>query len=222
MTSEPRSWNARADELSAAHIAGGEATAWFDRLYAEGVTGAVTMPWDRTDPHPMLREWAERDGVDGTGRRGVVVGCGLGADAAYLAELGFETTGFDISPHAIGVARERFADRGVDFRVADLLGLPTEWLGAFDLVVEIFTVQAVPDPPRTEMIEAIRGLVAPGGTLLAIQFRHDGSTALDDGPPFPLTVATMDSLAGDVLDVVARQELDGPLWRVEYHRPPAP
>src|SRR5688572_30389869 len=97
----PRQWNQRADELAAEHLASGEPTGWFDRLYAEGVAGDVTMPWDHTDPQTLLREWAERTGLRGDGRRAVVVGCGLGADAAYVAELGFDTTGFDLSSHAI-------------------------------------------------------------------------------------------------------------------------
>jgi hypothetical protein len=102
--------------------------------------------------------------------------------------------------------------------VADLLGLPPEWSGAFDLVVEIFTIQALPDPPRSAAIAAIRGLVAPGGTLLAVAFRHDGSTPVDQGPPFPLTDETIRALAGDELRVVAAEPLDGPRWRVEYRR----
>ena len=123
--------------------------------------------------------------LDGTGRSAVVVGCGLGADAAYLAGLGFATTGFDVSPTAVQQARERHAGAGVDFEVGDLLDLPAAWRGAFDLVVEIFTVQALPDPPRSDAIAAVPGLVAPGGTLLAVEFRSDGSQPDDQGPPFP-------------------------------------
>ena len=233
---EPRAWNQRADELAAEHRTTSEPIGWFDRLYAEGVAGEVTMPWDHTDPNVALREWAERNRWSSSGsrlsstsntrsaetKRAVVVGCGLGGDAAYVASLGFETTGFDLSPHAIGVARERFPDSGVDFRAADLLDLPPEWLGAFDLVVEIYTIQAVPDPPRSAIAAGVRSLVAPGGTLLAIQFRATGAEDATEGPPFALSEARMRSVAGDELDVVRIEELDGPLWRVEYARPARP
>ena len=213
-----REWNVRADELSAAAIGAGEPTAWFDRLYAAGVAGEVSMPWDRTGPQVRLEEWARATGLDGAGRRAVVVGCGLGADAAYLAGLGFATTGFDISPTAVDQAHERHADAGVDFVVGDLLDLPDAWLGAFDLVVEIFTVQALPDPPRRDAIAAVPGLVAPGGTLLAVEFRADGSQPDDQGPPFPQDRDAMLALAGDVLEVVSLEELEGPLWRLECRR----
>ena len=124
-----RDWDRRADELSARAIADGEPTAWFDRLYSEGATGAVSMPWDREEPQPLLREWAEARGLDGAGRRAVVVGCGLGADAEYLSRQAFATTGFDIAETAVRLARERHPDSTVDYRTADLLDLPAEWRG---------------------------------------------------------------------------------------------
>jgi SAM-dependent methyltransferase len=213
-----RDWDRRAGELFAEAVAEGRPTAWFDRLYAAGEAGEVGMPWDRDDPQPLLREWAERHDVRGEGRRAVVVGCGLGADAEYLARLGFETTGFDVAATAVRLAAERHPGSTVDYRVADLLDLPAAWRHAFDLVVEIFTVQALPDPPRDRAIAGVADLVAPGGTLLAVAFRHVAGVDPAAGPPFSLTRASMERLAADGLEVVRAEELDGPLWRVEYHR----
>ena len=213
-----RDWDLRADELSAEAIADGEPTAWFDRLYSAGDAGEVSMPWDRDEPQALLREWTDATDLPGEGRRAVVVGCGLGADAEHLARLGFATTGFDIAATAVRLARERHPDTTVDYRVADLLDLPTAWRRAFDLVVEIFTIQALPDPPRGAAIRAVADLVAPGGTLLAIAFRATEGEDAEAGPPFPLTREVMGSLAVDGLSVVRAEELAGPCWRVEYHR----
>jgi SAM-dependent methyltransferase len=214
-------WQAKASELVAPSYQRGDATGWFDQLYAAGAAGEVSMPWDRDEPHPLLREWAVREGVRGEGRRGVVVGCGLGGDAECLADLGFDTVGFDIAPTAVRVAQERHPGSRVDYRVADLLDLPAEWEHAFDQVVEIFTLQALPDPPRADAIRSVNRLVKPGGTLLMVAFR---ATEDDDplhGPPFSLTRETIDSLSFDGLEVAGAEEveLDGtPYWRVEYHR----
>jgi SAM-dependent methyltransferase len=214
-------WHTKARDFVQPSYERGDATGWFDRLYAAGVAGEVSMPWDRDEPHPLLREWMERDGVRGEGRRGVVVGSGLGGDAEYLASVGFDTIGFDVAPTAVQVAKDRHPGSPVDYRVADLLDLPGEWERAFDQVVEIFTVQALPDPPRTDAIRSVNRLVKPGGTLLMVAFR---ATEDDDplhGPPFSLTRATIDSLAFDGLEIANAEEvtLDGaPLWRVEYHR----
>ncbi len=214
-----RDWPPRADELASVAISGGEPTAWFDRLYAEGVAGEVDMPWSREAAHPTLQEWAE--GLDGTGRRALVVGCGLGADAAHLAGLGFGTVGFDLAPTAVAEARRRHGASGAEFVVADLLDLPVEWAATYDLVVDVFTLQSVPDPPRGNMLAALPGLVAPGGRLLSVQLRADGTRALDHGPPFPLPRETMQALARNGLDLVGLEELDGPLWRAELRRPAA-
>jgi 2-polyprenyl-3-methyl-5-hydroxy-6-metoxy-1,4-benzoquinol methylase len=176
------------------------------------------MPWDRDEPHVRLREWAEERDLRGEGARAVVSGCGLGADAEYLAGRGFRTTGFDVADTAVRLARERHPGSTVDYRVADLLALPVEWEQAFDLVVEIFTLQALPDPPRSEAAGAIGRLVAPGGTVLVVALRHTGAEEPDAGPPFALTRAQMESLAGDRLSLVSAEELDGPEWRVEYRR----
>jgi hypothetical protein len=61
-------------------------------LYAAGAAGRVTMPWSRTDPHPLLVQWAHRARLTGAGRTAVVVGCALGADAEFVAGLGFTPT----------------------------------------------------------------------------------------------------------------------------------
>ncbi len=212
-----RDWDERADELSSEAIGDGEPTAWFDRLYAEGAAGQVSMPWDRDQPHPLLAEWAGGADLDGRDRTAVVVGCGLGADAEFLAGLGFRTTGFDIAPTAIEQAKTRHPSSQVDYRVADLLALSDDLVGAFDLVVEIFTLQALPDPPRTDAAAGVRSLVAPGGTLLAVAFRAGGTPAAP-GPPFPLTRADMASLATDGITLVELEEAADERWLAEYRR----
>lgn len=216
-----RDWDVRADRLSAEAIAEGRPTEWFEHLYAAGEAGEVSMPWDRDQPQVQLREWAERSRLAGAGRRAVVVGAGLGADAEYLAGLGFETTAFDVSETAVRVASERHPGSPVGYRVADLLDLPDELRSAFDLVVEIFTLQALPEPPRTAAAAAVRSLVAPGGTLLVIQRRYDGSERLDVGPPFPQPRELFDELGRDGLSLVSLEEIEGrPLWRAELRRAP--
>jgi SAM-dependent methyltransferase len=218
-----RDWDLRGDELAAEAIAEGRPTAWFDRLYAEGVAGTTEMPWDRDGPHPLLLAWTQEHGVTGEGRRAVVVGCGLGADAEHVAGLGFATTAFDIAPTAIATARARHPGSPVDYLVADLLDLPDELVSAFDLVVEVFTLQALPDPPRTAAAAGVRRLVRPGGTLLAVLYRADAEDPARSGPPYAFDRAAMEALAGDELDLVRLEPLLGPggdpRWRAEYRRP---
>ena len=72
--------------LVAQALSAGDPTGWFEPLYAAAEEGAAVVPWDRGGaPHWLLTAWAERNALNGGGRRALVVGCGLGADAEYIA-----------------------------------------------------------------------------------------------------------------------------------------
>lgn len=212
-------WGRQADVLATKALAADDPTGWFERLYAAADAGEVPMPWDREGPREPLREWASARGLKGEGRRALVIGCGLGADAEYLGGLGFDTDAFDISETAIRTAKARHPDSPVRYRTADLFNPPAEWIGAFDLVVEIFTVQALPVSLRDDAIATVRRLVGPGGTLIVIMAARDADDGDEDGPPWPLTRQQMDAFATDGLSLVRIEELHNPrLWRAEYQR----
>jgi SAM-dependent methyltransferase len=198
-------------------------TGWFEPLYSAAAAGEAEIPWDRNEPSGVLVEWAR--GLDGKGRRAVVVGSAGGADAEFVAGLGFDTVGFDIAPSAIELARSRHPETRVEYVTADLLDLPDEWLGAFDLVVESINAQALPDPPRPQAIANIARLVAPGGALFVTEaVRGDGEPPAD-GPPWPLTRAEIESFAAGALESVSIDIVDHPTqpgsrrWRAEFRRP---
>ena len=211
--------------LASASLAAGDPTGWFDRLYAAGARGQVPVPWRRRQPHPLLADWASAQELSGAAQRAVVVGCGLGADAEYIASLGFDTTGFDISGTAIRLARQRFPGSTVRYVVADLLNYPQAWLRAYDLIIEIITVQALPDPPRRQAIANVSRLVGPGGTLLAIAAVHDDGTPSTTLPPWPLRRAEIEAFGADGLSptrieiTVTPGEPDDHRWLAEFRRP---
>jgi SAM-dependent methyltransferase len=196
-----------------------EDTAWFEQLYADALAGERDVPWDRGGPNPFLAQWVRERDLDGTGRRALVVGTAFGDDAELLAGRGYAVTAFDISPTAIRGAHLRFPDSSVEYRVADLLELPEEWRGAFDLVAEAITVQALPPSLRDRAIDAIASTVAPGGTLVVVSGIHDGDGARD-GPPWPLTRSELDRFARGLRPFevgVARIGAEA-RWRGEYTR----
>jgi SAM-dependent methyltransferase len=154
----------RARQLAAEAAAAGDPAGWFETLYAEARDGAAVVPWDDRQANPHLTEWAPAAvarGVAGPGRRTLVVGCGICDDPVFLAGLGCEVTAFDVSPTAVAEARRRFAGSPVTFQVADLLALPPGWAGAFDLVAELYTVQALYGMAREAAIAALPGLWHP-------------------------------------------------------------
>jgi SAM-dependent methyltransferase len=178
----------RAGGFAADALARGEPLAWFEQLYASAPDESA-IPWADLKPHRLLMEWL--DAADSEPGRALVVACGLGDDAEELARRGYDVTGFDVAPSAIAWAKRRFPQSSVSYVVANALELPSEWVAAFDLVVEIYTLQALPEELRAPVGAAIVRCVAPGGTLVAIaRARAEGSPPTS-GPPWPLTAAEL-------------------------------
>lgn len=218
-----RAWDDLADELGVRAVAEGEPTRWYDELWSAAGRGEVPLPWDHTDPNPVLAGWATEPGA---GRRAVVVGCGLGADSEFLARTGWRTTAFDISPAAVAAVRERYPGSSVDYRegnLLDLTGASADLVGAFDLVVEIFTLQALHPSLREQAVAGVRGLLAPGGTALVVQVVRRDDQPRSAEPPWTLTRAEMEAVAGDGVELESLDELlpEGrvnPLWRMVLTR----
>ena len=218
-------WSQRADRLAATAVAAGEPTAWFERLYAGALRGQSAMPWDRSDPNQLLVQWSTERSLSGSGEPAMVVGCGLGADAEYVAALGFRTTAIDVSESAISIARARHPGSQVEYRPANALHLPSEWHRAFDLVVEIYTVQALPLSLRVDVIAAVADLVADGGTLIVIQAARRDIAEPPNGPPWPLHRSEIDRFTNEGLRPVRVELVEaewsnlGGHWRAEFTRP---
>lgn len=158
----------RARQLAAQFTEKGDATGWFDALYREAAGDNEKIPWADLEPNKYFRRWAESTGLKANGRKALVIGCGLGDDAVYLDDLGFDVTAFDISPTAIEWAKRLHAEREIQFEVADLFEPFRGWLGAFDFVLEIYTIQPLPLEMRERAIDAVASLVAPGGELVVV------------------------------------------------------
>ncbi len=222
MTRGDRPWNELADELGIAAVADGDPTRWYDELWSAGARGDVPLPWDRTTPHPFLAGWTDELGP-ADGRRAVVVGCGLGGDSEHLAGLGWRTTAFDISPAAVDAVRERYPDSTVDYRVGNLLDPDEELVGAFDLVVEIYTVQALHPSLREQASAGVRALLAPGGRALVVQAPREDDEDYTPEPPWTLTRAEMEAVAGDLtvesLETRPTPDGSGRRWRMVLLRP---
>lgn len=174
--------------LAREHLAGGDPLGWFEPVYAAAAGDPRRVPWAQLAPDPHLVAWLEQPGLQVAGSDVLVVGCGLGDDAAELADRGCRVVALDISETAVAWAAERFGDREVDWRVADLLEVADDLAGGFGLVVEIRTAQSLPEGLREAAMQAIAGFVAPGGMLVHVGLLATSAEAAGsrDGPPWPL------------------------------------
>ena len=205
-----------ANEIATRHLERGDALGWFDVLYKTAARDFSVVPWADREFNVHLRDWCEREGRPLSGARTVVCGCGLGDDAEAMAARGAIVTAFDISPEAIDWARERFPSSTVNYSVGDLL----TYQGAFDFVVESYTLQAMPLELRERAISAVAGLVAPGGEVIVV---CRGRSA-DDPPgqvPWPLTPSDFSIFASHGVQTVRFEDFDDPYEpgkrRFRYH-----
>jgi SAM-dependent methyltransferase len=166
----------------------------FEEIYARAGDDLTAVPWASLAPMPALAAWLDHQpGPDG--QRALIVACGLGDDAEEVSRHGYRVTAFDLVPAAIAHCRERFPDSAVDYQVADVFRLPSEWYQAFGLVVEIRTLQSIPLAERAEAAANIASTVAPGGRVFVHGLLRD-----DDEPPgtrpWPLSPRDLTAFTG--------------------------
>jgi SAM-dependent methyltransferase len=193
---------------------------WFEAVYALAERDPAGVPWANLAPHPLLTDWLGAQGPL-RGLRAIDVGCGLGDNALALAKAGAQVTGFDLVAGAIDWARERSPGDAIEFRAADLFAPPPEWRGAFDLVHECYTLQALPESLLPQAALALAGFVAPHGRLLVIaRARSEGQEVA--GPPWPLTRGQVEALAVDGLTLTSLEDLTfeqgARHWRAVFSR----
>lgn len=219
MTSHDPRASARA--LADAARTNGEPLRWFETLYAEAHAGRANVPWADMAPNPHLVSWRLLERL--APRRALVVGCGYGDDAEWLAARGWDVTAFDISPTAVERCRRRFPDSAVHYVAANLIS-PPPWWRPFDLVVEIYTVQVLP-PGSAERAAAIASLRALTARDLLVVARGREAADPEGRMPWPLTEAEVHSIAGGGLEERGfediRDDETPPVrrFRAHFHRP---
>ncbi len=135
----------------------------FEALYTQGVP-----PWEIGRPQPALVALADAGRIAGPV---LDSGCGTGENALFLAARGLEVVGVDISPTAIGRARQKAQERGVQarFEVADALDLGS--LGArFPTVVDSGVFHVFSDERRPDYVASLAAALEPGGRLHMLVF----------------------------------------------------
>lgn len=186
-------------------IQSGDFKGWFETLYSGANQNADIIPWSHATTHPLLTSWLDKNDLNGTGKRAIVLGCGLGDDAEKLAELGFQVTAFDISSSAIDWAKQRFPDTSVDYYVADLFNLPADWQGQFDFVLEIFTVQALPPIMQADALKSIPSLLKESGQLLLVCLGREHHIT-PPGIPWEISMQELDILKTHGLSIVHQED----------------
>lgn len=148
-----------------------------EREYFEDLYAASEDPWD------FATSDYEREKYDRTltalgGRRfdrALEAGCSIGVFTEKLAPYCNELLAIDASQKAIALARERLSDTP-NVRV-ERRTLPEETPeGYFDLIVASEILYYLDRPTMLAALKKLEGVLAPGGSLLAVHWRRETRT----------------------------------------------
>lgn len=170
---------------------------WFEDLYEVAEKDRNFIPWSKGEPHPLLVDWLVNHSEQKAGSA-LVVGCGLGEDAVYLAERGWTVTAFDLSASAIDWVKEIHPHPSISWEVGDLLDPDPAWIGAFDLVLEVHILQAIPESFRIPASTNLAPLVRQEGVLICIGRMNPATPIEVDGPPWPLDHSFIESIGSEL------------------------
>ena len=131
------------------------------------------IPWNVEEPPAPLVELIDSGRV--LPCRAIDFGCGTGNIALYLAGRGFDVTGVDISPTALGAARAKASKRGVTcaFVAADVLDDLSEIEATFDFALDWELLHHIFPEDRPAYVDNVFRKLNPGGLYLSTCFSEE-------------------------------------------------
>jgi SAM-dependent methyltransferase len=136
--------------------------------------GEQPAPWDIGQPQPAIVRLACHGGFAGAV---LDAGCGTGENALYVASLGLPVLGVDVAETALGIARQKAADRGIkaEFATADALRLE-RLERKFRTVLDCGLFHTFDDvDERTRFAASLASVTEHDGTLYVLCFSDKGS-----------------------------------------------
>ncbi len=110
------------------------------------------------------------------GSRALVVGCGEGRDALFLARLGFDVIATEIAEEGLNRIRRMMGNNGIKLELLTLdAHQPHDHLGLFDSVLLITVLPFLRSDMISERIEHFKSLVKPGGIICVQTFTVEDS-----------------------------------------------
>jgi ubiquinone/menaquinone biosynthesis C-methylase UbiE len=126
--------------------------------------------WSSEDDIATMRTIFEKDcRTYPIPRQGSVLelGCGDGANALWIAQMGYEVSGVDIAPFAIEWAQKKARTHKltIDFQVGSVLDLANYADKTFDIVLDGHCLHCIIGNDRVLCLNSARQVLKPGGIL---------------------------------------------------------
>jgi len=129
-------------------------------------------PWNNDLPAaPVLQEAFKKKTIKPC--RTIVLGCGSGSNAIYLAKNGFDVTAIDVAPNALGIAMADAKKAGVKVRwvLADVLKLPES--KPYDLIFDRGCYHNVRYVDAAGFVASLKQITRPGSRCFVLSCNKD-------------------------------------------------
>lgn len=165
----------------------------------------ANAPWDLGRPAPPLVHFFEQVIAPRTGEI-IVLGCGQGQDAVFLAQQGLQVTAVDFAPSAIRATQKLAAAQNASLTALeqDIFRLGASHSQQFDYLFEHTCFCAIAPERRQDYVALAAALLKPNGYLYGIFFTHNRS----GGPPWATTTDEVNQLFSPYFEVVSLQLIE--------------
>lgn len=128
------------------------------------------IPWNLDTPPDALVELFKSGKISPC--KTIDLGCGTGNYALYLAKMGFDVTGIDISPSAIKMAKKNAGSKALNpsFISADMLGELKEFTEPFDFAYDWEVLHHIFPEDRKKYLKNVHRILSSGGKYLSVCF----------------------------------------------------
>ena len=133
------------------------------------------IPWNIETPPDVLTKLVESGEVKSC--KTIDIWCGTGNYSIYLASVGFDITGIDISPTAIKIAKENAKKKGIkcSFLVVNALGNLNKIKSTYDFAYDWELLHHIFPEQRKIYIKNVYELLNPGAKYLSVCFSEKDS-----------------------------------------------
>lgn len=134
------------------------------------------LPWELGRPREVLVDLIETGKVKPG--KALDICCGMGTNALYMAEKGFQVQRVDISPKAIEYAQKKAERAGLEipFSVENAVYLPFED-EQFDFVFDMGCFHHILAEDRERFLRGVHRVLRPGGKYLVVCFSYRNGPA---------------------------------------------
>ena len=150
-----------------------------ERIYQK--TPLNEIPWNIENPPAVLTKLVESGEVKPC--KTIDLGCGTGNYSIYLASVGFDVTGIDISPTAIKIAKQNAKKKKVkcNFLVADALYCMDDLKGTFHFAYDWELLHHIFPEQRKKYIKNIYELLNHKAYYLSVSFNENDTVFSGSG-----------------------------------------